>query len=381
MKKKKVIIIFGTRPEAIKLAPLYHYFKKHSPQIETLVAVTGQHKEMLHQALNLFEISPDFDFSLMRPNQTLSSLTSNMLECLTTFLIEQEPDIVITQGDTTTTFVASIAAFYEGIPIAHIEAGLRSFDNYSPFPEEVNRKIASILSNFHFAPTEIAKNNLLNEGIKEDQVIVSGNTVIDALKIIEFRLNDASISKSYQDYFFKKYKINFENKIRRILLTGHRRESFGRGFLNICNAIEKIASSNKNIEIIYPVHLNPNVQDPVFRILKDIDNVFLIDPQDYEPFIFLMMNAYIILTDSGGVQEEAPTLGKPVLVMRNNTERPEGIDAGTARLIGTNTADIITNTQELLDNDKDYFKMANAINPYGDGNSSKYIHDFLIKRI
>ena len=262
-----------------------------------------------------------------------------------------------------------------------MEAGLRTNDLYSPFPEEVNRKITSILSNFHFAPTEIAKNNLLNEGIKEDKVLVSGNTVIDALKIIEFRLNDASINKSYQDYFFKKYKINFENKIRRILLTGHRRESFGRGFLNICNAIEKIASSNKNIEIIYPVHLNPNVQDPVFRILKDIDNVFLIDPQDYEPFIFLMMNAYIILTDSGGVQEEAPTLGKPVLVMRNNTERPEGIDAGTARLIGTKTADIITNTQKLLDNDTDYLKMANAINPYGDGNSSKYIHDFLIKRI
>jgi len=381
MTNKKAIFIFGTRPETIKLAPLYHHFKKHSPQIETLVAVTGQHKEMLHQALNLFEISPDFDFSLMEPNQKLSSITSRMFECLTNLLEEQKPDIIITQGDTTTTFVASMAAFYEGIPVAHIEAGLRSFDNFSPFPEEVNRKIVSILSSFHFAPTEIAMNNLLSEGISKENILVSGNTVIDALKFVEQRLNDESMQKTYQDHFLKKYKINFKKNIKRVLLTGHRRESFGEGFRNICNAIERIARLNKDIEIIYPVHLNPNVQEPVFRILKDIENVILIEPQNYEPFIFLMINSHIILTDSGGVQEEAPTLGKPVLVMRENTERPEGIEAGTARLVGTSTEDVITSVQRLLDSNSEYLKMANAVNPYGDGNSSKYIHEFLIKRI
>ena len=381
MTNKKAIFIFGTRPETIKLAPLYHHFKKHSPQIETLVAVTGQHKEMLHQALNLFEISPEFDYSLMKPNQKLSSITSRMFECLTNLFEEQKPDIIITQGDTTTTFVASMTAFYEGIPVAHIEAGLRSFDNFSPFPEEVNRKIVSILSSFHFAPTEIAMNNLLSEGISKENILVSGNTVIDALKFVEERLNEESIQKTYRDHFLKKYKINFKKNKKRILLTGHRRESFGEGFRNICNAIEGIARLNKEIEIIYPVHLNPNVQEPVFRILKDIENVILIEPQDYEPFIFLMINSHIILTDSGGVQEEAPTLGKPVLVMRQNTERPEGIEAGTARLVGTSTNDIIASVQRLLDSNSEYLKMANAVNPYGDGNSSKYIHEFLIKRI
>ena len=381
MKNRKIIFIFGTRPETIKLAPLYHYFNKHSPDLESIVAVTGQHKEMLKQALDLFEINPKYDFALMKPNQSLSDLTASIFKKVSSLLIEEKPDLVITQGDTTTTFVATMASFYEGIPIAHVEAGLRSFNNYSPFPEESNRKMVTILADYHFAPTKSSMKNLLDEGIKNEDVIISGNTVIDALKIIEKKLSNSSQRQKYIDYFMESYGINFAIEKKRILITGHRRESFGEGFENICQAIKKIAIMNPDIEIIFPVHLNPNVQEPVFKVLEGIDNVFLIDPQDYEPFIFLMINANIILTDSGGVQEEAPSLGKPVLVMRENTERPEGIEAGTAMLVGTDINKITNSVQELLDNESAYEKMANAVNPYGDGHASKYIHDYLIQRL
>lgn len=380
-KKKKILFVFGTRPETIKLASLIHRFKRNSKQYETLVAVTGQHKEMLDQALDLFDIEPNYNLAVMEYDQDLTALTNRILEGVADLIQQEKPDLILVQGDTTTTFAASLAGFYQSVPVAHVEAGLRSNNMFSPFPEEVNRKITSIVSHYHFPPTCESKDNLVREGVSEDLILVSGNTVIDALSIVLRKFKSSERNTLYKDFFLNTYGIEFKDNIKTILVTGHRRESFGEGFYNICEAIKSVSLENDDIQIIYPVHLNPNVQKPVFSVLKNCKNVYLIDPQEYESFVFLMNNAYIILTDSGGVQEEAPTLGKPVLVMRENTERNEGIVAGTAKLVGVKSVDIIKNIKELLNNKNLYSQMATSINPYGDGKAAEKIYQFLIKRI
>jgi len=367
---KKVLFVFGTRPEAIKMASVIDVFKNDSSNFDTIVAVTAQHREMLDQVLSIFEIVPDYDFDLMAPNQTLESLTSKILISISDLLLKIKPDIVFVQGDTTTTFATALAAFYKKIPVAHIEAGLRTNNIYSPFPEEINRRMTTSMTSYHFPPTEQSRQNLLNEGINDGLIEVAGNTVIDALLSVSNKIELDSIK--YADNFSEKYNINFNNQ-KTILVTGHRRESFGSGFVNICKALKNIAQNN-NVQVIYPVHLNPNVQEPVSRILNGLENIFLIPPQDYVPFIYLMKKAYIILTDSGGVQEEAPSLGKPVLVMRDTTERQEGVDAGTARLVGTNIVKITSLVELLLKNQVEYNNMAKANNPYGNGHASEKIH-------
>jgi UDP-N-acetylglucosamine 2-epimerase (non-hydrolysing) len=370
---KKILFIFGTRPEAIKMAPVINAFKEDERNFETVVAVTAQHREMLDQVLTFFEIVPNYDLDLMAPNQTLESLTSKVLIGISDLLVEIKPDVVFVQGDTTTTFASTLAAFYKMIPVAHIEAGLRTNNIYSPFPEEINRRMTTSMASYHFPPTKQSQQNLLNEAVDKDTIKIAGNTVIDALLTVSNKI-DKEIDK-YNNYFSESYNIHFNHKIT-ILVTGHRRESFGGGFENICEAIKQIAEQN-DVQVIYPVHLNPNVQEPVSRILNKIKNIHLIPPQDYVPFIYLMKKAYIILTDSGGVQEEAPSLGKPVLVMRDTTERPEGIDAGTAKLVGTNTSEIKSSVQLLLDNNAEYDKMAKANNPYGDGSAAEIIYTAL----
>jgi len=374
---KKVLFVFGTRPEAIKMAPVINVFKKDINKFKTIVAVTAQHREMLDQVLTLFEIVPDYDMNLMAPNQTLESLTSKVLIGISDLLVEIKPDVVFVQGDTTTTYASALAAFYKMIPVAHIEAGLRTNNIYSPFPEEINRRMTTSMASFHFPPTEQSRQNLLSEGIKDEKIKLAGNTVIDALLSVSKKIE--SISDKQENYFLDKYGIQFNNQ-KTILLTGHRRESFGGGFENICEAIKQIAEQN-DVQVIYPVHLNPKVQEPVNRILNKIENVHLIPPQDYVPFIYLMKHAHIILTDSGGVQEEAPSLGKPVLVMRDTTERPEGVDAGTARLVGTDTVEITTLVELLLNNQSEYDKMAKAVNPYGNGKASDKIYNFITDQL
>ena len=370
---KKVLFVFGTRPEAIKMAPLINVFKKDINKFKTIVAVTAQHREMLDQVLSLFEITPDYDLDLMSPNQSLESLTSKILIGISNLLVKIKPDVVFVQGDTTTTFSASLAAFYKQIPVAHIEAGLRTNDIYSPFPEEINRRMTSSIASFHFPPTDQSRRNLINEGIPSDKIKVAGNTVIDALSTVSNKIESDSVM--YESYFTEKFNIQFHHQ-KIILLTCHRRESFGRGFENICSAIKHIAENN-HVQVIYPVHLNPNVQEPVNRVLGNIENVHLIPPLDYVFFVFLMKKAYIILTDSGGVQEEAPSLGKPVLVIRDTTERPEGVHAGTARLVGTDSETIISQVELLLNEQDEYNKMAKAVNPYGDGKASNHVFDFI----
>ena len=374
---KNLLFLFGTRPEAIKMAPVINIFKKDKNNFNTIVAVTAQHREMLDQVLFLFKIIPDYDLDLMSPNQTLESLTSKVLMGLSNLFKEIKPDLVFVQGDTTTTFTSSLAAFYHKIPVAHIEAGLRTNNIYSPFPEEVNRRLTSSIASFHFPPTEQSRQNLLNEGVKDGKIRVVGNTVIDALLTVSNKIDFNSHEQ--EQYFINSFNIRFNN-IKTIIVTGHRRESFGKGFENICNAINDIAVNN-DVQIIYPVHLNPNVQEPVNRILRNIENVHLIPPQDYIPFVFLVKNAHIILTDSGGVQEEAPALGKPVLVMRNNTERPEGVLAGTAKLVGTNSKEIVKSVNFLLSDDSEYDQMSKAKNPYGDGKTSQRIFNIIEKQL
>lgn len=375
---KKVLFVFGTRPEAIKLAPVVNIFKKDLKHFETMVLVTAQHREMLDQVLKVFNIVPDFDLDLMSKNQSLESLTGKILKGVSRVLEKTRPDLVFTQGDTTTTFAASLAAFYKQIPVGHIEAGLRTNNIYSPFPEEINRRMTSSIATFHFPPTEQSKSNLLNERVEDGKIKVSGNTVIDALLLVSEKV-DAEITE-YENDFLNKYNIEFTGKFT-ILVTGHRRESFGSGFRNICKAIKSIATNNPEVQIIYPVHLNPHVQKPVNELLSKTKNIHLISPQDYIPFIFLMKKADIILTDSGGVQEEAPSLGKPVLVMRDTTERPEGVEAGTARLVGTDENSIIHQVEILLKEKKEYEKMAKAVNPYGDGRSSEIIYNYIFKNL
>jgi len=374
---KKVLLVFGTRPEAIKMAPLVKEFQKSTNDFETKVCVTAQHREMLDQVLDLFEIVPDYDLNLMKPGQDLYDITSNVLLGMKEVLSDFKPDIVLVHGDTTTTSAASLSAFYQQIKIGHVEAGLRTGDLLSPWPEEANRQITGVLANYHFAPTTTSRDNLLKENKDKKSVVVTGNTVIDALFLaIDKIKNNKDLENQIKNQILNlNYQITDGKKI--ILVTGHRRENHGQGFINICEALKIIALNNPDIDIVYPVHLNPNVQKPVKEILSDITNIYLIEPLQYEQFIYMMDKSYFIITDSGGVQEEAPSLGKPVLVMRDTTERPEALEAGTVKLVGTDTKLIIKEAQKLLDDKKEYEKMGKAHNPYGNGNACDKIVKFI----
>lgn len=370
---KKILIVFGTRPEAIKMAPLIKEFEKYKNDFDVKICVTAQHRSMLDQVLDIFDIHVDYDLNIMKHNQDLYDVTSKVLLKMRNVLREINPELVLVQGDTTTTFATSLASFYEKIPIGHIEAGLRTGNIYSPWPEEMNRKLTSCIAKYHFPPTEISKKNLSDEGVVSQRLFVTGNTVIDALfMIIEKIKNDKKLAKSIVKEI-KQKGYNVSNGKKLILVTGHRRENFGEGFINICEALREIAIKYKDFDILYPVHLNPNVQKPVFKILSDLKNVFLIEPIDYLPFVYLMSNSYIIITDSGGIQEEAPSLGKPVLVMRDTTERPEAVDAGTVKIVGTDKHRIVKETGLLIENQKIYNEMSMAHNPYGDGKACQRI--------
>ena len=354
------------------MAPLVHALAVDG-RFDAKVCVTAQHREMLDQVLELFEIEPNFDLNIMKADQTLNDVTTSILVKLKPVLEDFKPDVVLVHGDTVTTFAASLAAYYQQIKVGHVEAGLRTGNIYSPWPEEANRKLTSVITNYHFAPTVGSKVNLLNEGVSEEQITVTGNTVIDALFWVKEKLNkDGSLSSELSSKFDY---LDLNKKL--ILVTGHRRESFGGGFERICEALRQIANNNPDAQVLYPVHLNPNVQEPVNRLLKGLDNVFLIEPQQYLPFCYLMDRAFVILTDSGGIQEEAPSLGKPVLVMRETTERPEAVDAETVRLVGTDVDLIVSQVDQLLTNSVEYQKMSKAHNPYGDGYACGRILEFL----
>lgn len=364
----RILTVFGTRPEAIKMAPLVRRLATH-PKLTSQVCVTAQHRQMLDQVLELFEIRPDYDLGVMRPGQDLASLTSTILGSIGPTYLESKPDLVLVHGDTTTTFAATLAAYYQRIPVGHVEAGLRTGNLYSPWPEEANRKLTGALSAIHFAPTETARQNLLRENIQAEAIVVTGNTVIDALLAVKKKLeasHDLKASLARQFPFLRPER-------RMVLITGHRRENFGDGFENICRAITELARSFADVDFVYPVHLNPNVQDPVNRWLAALPNVHLVQPLDYLPFVYLMNRSRLILTDSGGIQEEAPALGKPVLVMRETTERPEAVAAGTVRLVGTAPNLIIDGVGSLLTNDDEFERMSTAHNPYGDGTAAAQI--------
>nr|WP_129127796.1 UDP-N-acetylglucosamine 2-epimerase (non-hydrolyzing) [Geomonas oryzae] len=371
----KVLLVFGTRPEAIKMAPVIKELKGRPNSFSTTVCVTAQHRQMLDQVLELFDITPDYDLNIMKPGQDLFDVTCNILHELKRVIQIERPEIILVHGDTTTTMAASLAAYYYRIPVGHIEAGLRTGNKFAPFPEEINRKVTGALADIHFTPTDLAKSNLIKEGVSPDAVHVTGNTVIDSLFIISERLrSDNRLSQELK----KRFSFLDPNK-RLILVTGHRRENFGRGFEAICKALAEIALANPDVEILYPVHLNPNVLEPVQRILGGMKyrNVHVIEPVDYLPFVYLMQRAFLILTDSGGIQEEAPSLGKPVLVMRDTTERPEALQAGTVKLVGTDEDRIFAETQRLLCDPAVYQAMSRAHTPYGDGHAAERIADIL----
>lgn len=372
--KNKVLIVFGTRPEAIKMAPLVNALKKES-LFEVKVCVTAQHRMMLDQVLDFFSIVPDYDLNIMKSNQTLHGLTASVIEELKPILDEFSPDYVFVHGDTTTTMAASLAGFYSGAKICHVEAGLRTFNKYSPFPEEINRKVTGVIANYHFAPTKTAEQNLLSEGVERKDIIVTGNTVIDSLFESMKKVNLDYSNDEIEDL---KNIISFDKDI--VLVTGHRRENHGDGFLNICKALELI-SQLENVQIVYPVHLNPNVKDVVFEKLSHNDNIKLIKPLSYPTFLWLMDRSKIILTDSGGIQEEAPSLGKPVLVMRDTTERPEAVDAGTVLLVGTDTEKIYLESKKLLQDPASYDAMSMLHNPYGDGHAIERIMEFISQKV
>ncbi|WP_064662866.1 non-hydrolyzing UDP-N-acetylglucosamine 2-epimerase [Pseudoalteromonas sp. MQS005] len=364
----KVLSIFGTRPEAIKMAPLVKALNA-AEGIDAKVCVTAQHREMLDQVLELFEIVPDYDLNIMKPGQSLYDVTTNILLGLKPILEEFKPDLVLVHGDTSTTLSASLAAFYQQIPVGHVEAGLRTGNLSSPWPEEGNRKLTGAITKLHFAPTQTSQQNLLNEAVNADDILVTGNTVIDALlQVVDKVKTDTDLIATLKAKFPE-----LDETKKLILVTGHRRESFGGGFERICEALVEIATAHPDAQILYPMHLNPNVREPVNRILKNVDNVHLIEPQDYLPFVYLMNQAHIIVTDSGGVQEEAPSLGKPVLVMRDTTERPEAVEAGTVKLVGTDKARIVSEVNNLLTNAQEYQSMSRAHNPYGDGKACERI--------
>jgi UDP-N-acetylglucosamine 2-epimerase (non-hydrolysing) len=379
---KKILLVFGTRPEAIKMAPLVNEFKKHPDRFETRVCVTGQHREMLDQVLDLFQIIPDYDLNIMKPNQDLYDVTSRVLLGMRDVLKRAVPDVVFVHGDTTTSMAAALSAFYQKIPVAHVEAGLRTRNIYSPWPEEMNRSITGRIASFNFAPTLCSKTNLLKENVVEESVFVTGNTVIDALQWVvnEIASNSHLRDLAKREIKLMGYDVNRLDLSRRmVLITGHRRENFGEGFMNICHAIRSLAENYPNVDFIYPMHLNPNVRKPAMEVIgNDVPNVFLIEPLQYLQFVYLMEKSYLILTDSGGIQEEAPGLGKPVLVMRDTTERPEAVDAGTVLLVGADRQRIERGVSALLDDNTLYEKMSKAVNPYGDGMACKRIVNYFL---
>lgn len=375
--RKHILLVLGTRPEAIKMAPLYKSLDNQGDQFRTTLCVTGQHREMLDSVLNIFDITPKYDLDLMTKSQGLASVTSGVLMGIDNVLDEEQPDVVLVHGDTTTAMASAMASFYRGITLGHVEAGLRTNNIRSPFPEEFNRQLISRIAQLHFAPTDKARLNLLKEHTPDDQIFVTGNTVIDALQLT---LNKIALEKKLESQItsFINSSLSFDWKNEKfVLVTGHRRENFGKGFEEICIALAKLSHIHPNIHFVYPVHLNPNVQKPVFANLSDIDNIHLIEPLDYQPFVYLLSRCYFVLTDSGGIQEEAPSLGKPVLVMRDITERPEAVEFGTVRIIGTHCNNIIQNVNNLIENKEAFLSMSKATNPYGDGKSCARIVEIL----
>lgn len=378
---KKILIVFGTRPEAIKMCPLVKEFQKEKDFFETAVCVTGQHREMLDQVLKIFDLTPDFDLNIMKQGQDLYDVTAKVLTGMRDVLIQYKPEIVLVHGDTTTSTAAALAAFYQQIPVGHVEAGLRTHNIYSPWPEEMNRQITGRIATYHFAPTSLSRENLLKENVSEEKIFVTGNTVIDALHMVVSRLkNDEALAKEQEKILrLAGYDIShiegttnsITSQRRLVLITGHRRENFGKGFISMCNAIKALTQKYPNVDFVYPMHLNPNVRKPIQEVfgtdLSHLENIFFIEPLEYLSFVYLMEKSTIVLTDSGGIQEEAPGLGKPVLVMRDTTERPEALTAGTVKLVGTNFQMIVDNVSELLDNEDAYHQMSHAVNPYGDG--------------
>ena len=383
--KKRVMLVFGTRPEAIKMAPLVKCLQQRDTEFEPIVCVTGQHREMLDQVLKIFEIKPDYDLNIMKVGQDLYDITSRVLLGMRDVLTKVNPDIVLVHGDTTTSTASALAAFYQQIPVGHVEAGLRTRNIYSPWPEEMNRQITGRIATLDFSPTPLSRQNLLDEGVGEEHIYVTGNTVIDALHIVVNKINsDKSLKDNLSSHLREQgYDVaRLECGRRLVLITGHRRENFGDGFLNICKAIKHVSEKYADVDFVYPMHLNPNVRKPIHKIfgdnLSDLGNLFFIEPLEYLDFVFLMEKSTIVLTDSGGIQEEAPGLGKPVLVMRNTTERPEALDAGTVKLVGTDYNKIVDNVSILLDDENEYNKMSRANNPYGDGKASPRIADALL---
>lgn len=371
---KKIMLVFGTRPEAIKMAPLVKEFQKHPERFETIVCVTGQHREMLDQVLHIFEIKPDYDLNIMKQGQDLYDVTARVLTGMRDVLKEAQPDVVLVHGDTTTSTAAALAAFYQQIPVGHVEAGLRTHNIYSPWPEEMNRQITGRIATYHFAPTPLSRRNLLVEGVKENQITVTGNTVIDALYMVVDKIKRDKALDAELEALLKNagYDVNrLANGKKLVLITGHRRENFGDGFIHMCTAIKDLTKKYPDVDFVYPMHLNPNVRKPIHEVfgedLSNLGNMFFIEPLEYLSFVYLMEKSTIVLTDSGGIQEEAPGLGKPVLVMRDTTERPEALEAGTVKLVGTNYERIVHEVSELIDNQVYYDRMSKAVNPYGDG--------------
>lgn len=383
--KKRVMLVFGTRPEAIKMAPLVKCLKQRENEFEAIVCVTGQHREMLDQVLRIFDIKPDYDLNIMKVGQDLYDITSRVILGMRDVLTQAKPDIVLVHGDTTTSTATALAAFYQQIPVGHVEAGLRTHNIYSPWPEEMNRQITGRIATLDFAPTPLSRQNLLDEGVNDEHIFVTGNTVIDALHMVVNKIKgDEQLTESLSQCLNRQgYDVARLNNGRRlVLITGHRRENFGDGFLNICNAIKHLSEKYRDVDFVYPMHLNPNVRKPIHKIfgenLNDLGNLFFIEPLEYLDFVFLMEKSTIVLTDSGGIQEEAPGLGKPVLVMRNTTERPEALDAGTVKLVGTDYNKIVNNVSLLLDDENEYNIMSQANNPYGDGKASPRIAEALL---
>ncbi len=381
---EKVMLVFGTRPEAIKMAPLVKEFQKHPERFETIVCVTGQHREMLDQVLHIFEIKPDYDLNIMKQGQDLYDVTARVLIGMRDVLKEAQPDVVLVHGDTTTSTAAALAAFYQQIPVGHVEAGLRTHNIYSPWPEEMNRQITGRIATYHFAPTPLSRQNLLAEGVKENQIMVTGNTVIDALYMVVDKIRrdkalDAELETLLKD---AGYDVNrLANGKKLVLITGHRRENFGDGFIHMCMAIKNLTKKYPDVDFVYPMHLNPNVRKPIHEVfgedLSNLGNMFFIEPLEYLSFVYLMEKSTVVLTDSGGIQEEAPGLGKPVLVMRDTTERPEALEAGTVKLVGTNYERIVHEVSELIENQEYYDRMSKAVNPYGDGLACRRIVEMI----
>lgn len=383
---RKIMLVFGTRPEAIKMVPLVKEFQKYPDEFKTIVCVTGQHREMLDQVLRIFEITPDYDLNIMKQGQDLYDVTARVLTGMRDVLKEVQPDIVLVHGDTTTSTVAALAAFYQQIPVGHVEAGLRTHNIYSPWPEEMNRQITGRIATYHFSPTSLSKQNLLDEGVKESSITVTGNTVIDALYMVVNKIKsddrlDAELEKALKQAGYDVSRLSRGKKL--VLITGHRRENFGDGFISMCTAIKDLTNKYPEVDFVYPMHLNPNVRKPIHEVfgtnLSNLGNMFFIGPLEYLSFVYLMEKSTIILTDSGGIQEEAPGLGKPVLVMRDTTERPEALEAGTVKLVGTIYGKIVAEVSALLDNKEYYEEMSKAVNPYGDGKACERIVEVLFK--